>query len=186
MAVGNFPSPAEFYLQWPVILQKIEVHEAGLLSSPGEQDDFILQLFQFIPQPFDFIFHQLSRQVGPILVPLFEGFHWGVEKAPTGNYPFPVWAVALKTLETDIPYSDVLPTGLGFPGEVDVLQDTLAIQGFLLSQVYPRAESGFFGPCHRDFLRDLIWRICSLESSFLMWVSSIPCAWRFRTWAMRR
>ena len=162
------------------------MHEPGLLLPPGEQDDFILQPFHQIPQPLDFIFHKLSRQVGPVFVPLFEGFHWGVEKTPTGDYPFPVWAVALETLETDISYPDVLPTGLGFPGEEDVLQDTLAIQGFLLSQVYPRAEGRFFGSCHRDLLRDLIWRICSLESSFLMWDSSIPCAWRFRTWAMRR
>lgn len=162
------------------------MHEPRLLSSPGEQNDFIFQLFQLIPQPLDFVFHQLSRQVGPVLIPLFEGFHQGVEKAPTGDYPFPVWTVALETLETDVSYPDVLPTGLGFPGEVDVLQDTLAIQGFLLSQIYPRPEGGFFGSGHLDLLRDLIWRICSLESSSLTWVSSIPCAWRFLTWAMRR
>lgn len=127
MAVGNLPSPAEFYLQWPVILQEVEAHKSGLLLPPGEQGDFIFQLFQFIPQPLDFIFHQLACQVCSILVPLFQGFHRGVEKASTGNYPFPVWTVALETLETDIPYPDVLPTSLGFPGEVDVLQDTPAI-----------------------------------------------------------
>lgn len=152
------------------------MHKPRLLSPPGEQDNFIFQLFQFIPQPLDFILHQLSRQVGPILVPLFEGFHWGIEKTSTGNYPFPVWTVALETLETDVPYPDVLPTGLGFPGEVDVLQNTPAIQGLLLSQVYPRAEGRFFGSGHRALLRDLIWRICSLESSSLTWDSSIPCA----------
>lgn len=103
------------------------MHEPGLFSSPGEQDNFILQLFQLIPQPLDFVLHQLSRQVGPVFVPPFDGFHQGVEKAPTGNYPFPVWTVALKTLETDVPYPDVLPTGLGLPGEEDVLQDTFAI-----------------------------------------------------------
>lgn len=127
MAVGNLPPPAEFYLQWPVILQEVEVHEPGLFSSPGEQGDFIFQSLQFIPQPLDFILHQLSCQVGPVFIPLFDGFHWGVEKAPTGDYPFPVRAVALETLEPDISYPDVLPTGLGLPGEVDVLQDILVI-----------------------------------------------------------
>lgn len=152
------------------------MHKPRLLSPPGEQDNFIFQLFQFIPQPLDFILHQLSRQVGSVLVPLLEGFHQGVEKTPTGNYPFPVWTVALEALETDIPYPDVLPASLGLPGEIDILQDTFAIQGFLLSQVYPWPESGFFGSGHRDLLRDLTWRICSLESSFLTWVSSIPWA----------
>lgn len=127
MAVRNLPPPAELYLQWPVIFQKIEVHKPGLFSSPGEQDDFIFQPFQFIPQPLDFILHQLSRQVGPVFIPLLEGFHQGVEKAPTGDYPFPVWTVVLETLETDISYPDVLPASLGLPGEVDVLQNTLAI-----------------------------------------------------------
>ena len=105
------------------------MHEPRLLSSPGEQDDFVFQLFQFIPQPLDFIFHQLSRQVGPILVPFLEGFHQGVEKTSTGNYPFPVWTwdSGLGGLKTDVPYPDVLPTGLGFPGEVDVLQNIPAI-----------------------------------------------------------
>lgn len=186
VAVRNLSPPAEFYLQRPVILQKVEVHKPRLLSSPREQDNFIFQAFQLISQPLDFVLHKLSRQVGPVFIPLFEGFHWGVEKTPTGDYPFPVWTVALETLETDIPYPDILPTGLGLPGEEDVLQDTFAIQGFLLSQVYPWPESGFFGSGHLDLLRDLIWRICSLESSSLTWVSSIPCAWRFRTWAMRR
>lgn len=127
MAVGNLPSPAELYLQWPVILQKVEVHKPGLLLPPGEQDDFIFQPFQLIPQPLDFILHQLPCQVGPVFIPLFERFHQGVKKAPTGDYPFPVRAMALEALETDIPYSDILPTGLGLPGEVDVLQDTFAI-----------------------------------------------------------
>lgn len=132
------------------------MHKSRLLLPSGEQGDFILQLFQFIPQPFDFIFHQLSRQVGPVLIPLFDGFHQGIEKTSTGNYPFPVRAMALEALKTDISYPDVLPSGFGFPGKVDILQDTFAIQGFLLSQVYPRAKGGFFGPGHRDLLRDLI------------------------------
>lgn len=127
VAVGNLPPPAEFYLQRPVILHKIEMHKSRLLLPPGEQDNFIFQLFQLIPQPLDFILHEFLRQVGPVFVPPFDGFHQGVEKAPTGNYPFPVWTVALETLETDVPYPEVLPTGLGFPGEVDVLQNTLAI-----------------------------------------------------------
>lgn len=127
MTVGNLPPPAEFYLQWPVIFQEVEVHEPGLLLSPREQGYLLLQLFQFIPQPFDFIFHQLSRQVGPILVPLFGEFHQGIEKTSTGNYPFPVRAMALEALETDISYPDILPSGFGFPGKVDILQDTFAI-----------------------------------------------------------
>lgn len=45
MVLGDLPPPAELYLQWPVILQKIEIHEPGLFSSPGEQDDFFFQLF---------------------------------------------------------------------------------------------------------------------------------------------
>lgn len=103
------------------------MHKSWLLSSPGEQDNFIFQLFQFIPQPFDFILHYFPCQVGPILIPLFEGFHQGVKKAPTGNYPFPGWALALEALKTDISYPDILPSGFGFPGKVDVLQDTFAI-----------------------------------------------------------
>ena len=127
MAVGNLSLPAEFYLQWPVVFQEVEAHKSRLLLPPGEQDDFIFQLFHQIPQPLDFIFHQLPRQVGSILIPFLDGFHQGIEKAPTGNYPFPVWTVALETLETNIPYPDVLSSSLGFPGEVDVLQDIPAI-----------------------------------------------------------
>lgn len=103
------------------------MYKSWLLLPPGEQGDFIFQLFQQIPQPLDFIFHQLSRQVGPILIPLLDGLHQGIEKAPTGNYPFPVRARALEPLETDVSYPEVLPTGLGLPGEVDVLQDTPVI-----------------------------------------------------------
>lgn len=103
------------------------MHKSWLLLPPGEQGDFIFQLFHLIPQPLDFILHNFAGQVGSILIPLFKGFHWGVEKAPTGNYPFPVRARALEPLETDVSYLDVLPTGLGLPGEVDVLQDTPVI-----------------------------------------------------------